>query len=691
MCYDIDNDILPCLLKPTEFKAGRLTDYLDQWSELTNDPTIINIVKGVKIEMVDDSHMIARPKARPSVFSDNEHLIVQQEIEKLITKAVIIETIKEPDDFISTIFLRPKKDGTHRMILNLKQFNEYVVYHHFKMDTLEHAIQLMTPGCYMASVDLKDAYYTVPIYSSHQKYLKFWFEGKYYQYTCLPNGLASAPRLFTKLLKPVYSTLRSMGHVSSAYIDDSYLQGDTFRECYNNVIDTVRLFSSLGFCVHPEKSVFIPTQKLVFLGFILNSNTMTVTPTDEKKEKIVTVCSAVLANSHPTIRQVAELIGTLVSNFPGAEFGPLHYRRLEHEKHFALVLSKGNYTNPMVLSTRAISEIRWWLDNAHHLKRDILRNNPDIVIKSDASNLGWGAIYGEQKAGGRWMPSEATLHINVLELKAAFFALKCFCSNVTNQHIRIFIDNTTAVSYINNMGGSKSVVLNSLAIKVWEWSIARNLWVSAVHIAGKLNIEADEKSRKFNDKHEWKINEQCFNDILELFPKINIDMFASRLNNMLDAYCSWKPDPGSRHVDAFSINWSNYEFYAFPPFSLIPKCLSKITQDKARGILIAPLWPTQTWFPTLLQHLYQQPWIYAPRMDLLRHPSHNKPHPLCRKLCLMVCPLSGNTTETWAFQQTLPKFSWPLGENRLKNSMTRISGGGWHFVVKERLITIHQR
>ena len=88
----------------------------------------------------------------------------------------------------------------------------------------------MKPGCFMASVDLKDAYYTVPIHPSHQKYLKFCFDGAFYQYTCLPNGLASAPRIFTKLLKPVYATLHSMGHLNSGYIDDSYLQGDTVNK-----------------------------------------------------------------------------------------------------------------------------------------------------------------------------------------------------------------------------------------------------------------------------------------------------------------------------------------------------------------------------------------------------------------------------------------------------------------------------
>ena len=123
------------------------------------------------------------------------------------------------------------------------EFNEFVAYHHFKMDILEAAISMMKPGCFMASVDLKDAYYTVPIHPSHQKYLKFCFDGAFWQYTCLRNGLASAPRIFTKLLKPVYATLHSMGHLNSGYIDDSYLQGDTVADCQQNFGDTVTLFT----------------------------------------------------------------------------------------------------------------------------------------------------------------------------------------------------------------------------------------------------------------------------------------------------------------------------------------------------------------------------------------------------------------------------------------------------------------
>ena len=184
------------------FKAGRLVEFLPMWREITSDLNILQYVHGVKISFIEG--IVPRQQAyRPSVFNDQQHEIVQNEIQSLLLKGVLRESHSETGQFVSTIFLRPKNDGSFRMILNLKQFNEWVEYHHFKMDTLDTVTRMMKPGCFMASVDLKDAYYTVPIHSDHQKYLKFMFNGTLYQYTCLPNGLSSAPRIFTKLLKVV--------------------------------------------------------------------------------------------------------------------------------------------------------------------------------------------------------------------------------------------------------------------------------------------------------------------------------------------------------------------------------------------------------------------------------------------------------------------------------------------------------
>ena len=73
------------------------------------------------------------------------------------------------------------------MILNLQSLNERVVYLHFKMNTLKDAISLMKPNCFMASIDRKDAYFSVPIAQVHQKYLKFQWENKLYAFTCFPK------------------------------------------------------------------------------------------------------------------------------------------------------------------------------------------------------------------------------------------------------------------------------------------------------------------------------------------------------------------------------------------------------------------------------------------------------------------------------------------------------------------------
>ncbi len=130
-------------------------------------------------------------------------------------------------------------------------------------------------------------------------------------------------------------------------------------------------------------------------------------------------------------------------------------------------------------------------------------------------------------------------------------------------HICFHLDNSTAVSYVNQMGGMKSLACDTVAWKIWDWCIVRNIWVSAVRIAGSKNAIADKSSRKSSD-HEWQLNKTVFQSLVSLFPNMTIDLFASYLNRQLPRYVAWHPDPQASFVDAFSISWSNEIFYAFP-------------------------------------------------------------------------------------------------------------------------------
>ena len=214
------------------------------------------------------------------------------------------------------------------------------------MDNLNAALGMVRQNCYMASIDLADAYYTVPVALSDQKYMVFNFEGQLYKYVCLPNGLSSAPpppppRIFTRLMKPVFSALRKKGHQIMGYLDDSFLMGDTFEECEKAVVASVELLTKLGFQIHPEKSRLLPVQVIEYLGFWIDSVTMTVRLTPLKRQKVLSIISEIISSKSLLIRDLAKLLGTLESTLPGVQFGRLHMWHLQQDKNEALRNSQG--------------------------------------------------------------------------------------------------------------------------------------------------------------------------------------------------------------------------------------------------------------------------------------------------------------------------------------------------------------
>lgn len=142
------------------------------------------------------------------------------------------------------------------------------------------------------------------------------------------------------------------------------------------------------------------------------------------------------------------------------------------------------------------TELKWWIENVESQVRKIRRENPKIVIQTDSSNIGWGAVMQDTKTGGRWCDSEKTLHINALEIRAILFALKAFASCIVGKYVKILSDSTTAVCYVNHFGGIKSDECNEQSKQIWHWCIDHDVWIICSHIPDCKN-EADEPSRQF--------------------------------------------------------------------------------------------------------------------------------------------------------------------------------------------------
>lgn len=181
---------------------------------------------------------------------------------------------------------------------------------------------------------------------------------------------------------------------------------------------------------------------------------------------------------------------------------------------------------------------------------------------------------------------EKSLHINYLELTAAFIALRCFSSDLQRVQVLLRVDNTTAVSYINRMGGVQYPGLISRAKELWKWCETREIRIFASYIKSANNENADQESRNQNVDTEWELADFAFRKILSEFGAPTIDFFATRANKKCEVFCSWHRDPEAIAIDAFTISWKNKYFYAFPPFAVIPKVLQKIVSEQACGIVV---------------------------------------------------------------------------------------------------------
>ena len=265
-------------------------------------------------------------------------------------------------------------------------------------------------------------------------------------------------------------------------------------------------------------------------------------------------------------------------------------------------------------------------------------------------------------ARGPWTSEDASKHINELELLAALFALESYLGHASGLSVRLLLDSSTAVCYVNKSGGTRSLALTDTAKRLASFCESRSLSVEAVHLAGKLNVVADRESRAWLDASDWMLNVEVFGDVNKIWPS-KVDLFAAFWNAQLPSFFSWGPQPGAAGVDAFARNWVGLEGYAFPPFSLIFRCLDKIAREEAKVVFICPVWSTQPWFPVLLELTCDVPLLLQPSSSLLVSPL-GQPHPLLASgsLRLAAWRLSGSRSDCRAFRSHWSHFSWPVIE-----------------------------
>ena len=365
--------------------AGQLKYYITNWEIICKDPWILQAVRAYHLDFLEYPHQEKIPL--PRSFSQEEIPMVEKEVQEMLQKGAIhmVPLDQTSGGFVSHIFLVPRKGGGQRPVINLKNLNQFLRYEHFKMEGIHMLRDLLKKGDYMVKLDLKDAYFTVPIWVKHQKFLRFFWKENRFEFACLPFGLASAPRVFTKIMKPVVALLRQLGIRTIVYLDDLLIMAKSQDLAKAHVTTALNLLEGLGFSVNYDKSVLTPTTKIKFLGFLVDSITLTLSLPQDKVKKVKKECQQLLNNPTPTIQELSKLLGHLTSSIQAVFPAPLHFHHLQADKNSAFSINQ-NYAATIKLSPLAMEELLWWRDNLEAWNgKALITGDPDLIIETNAS------------------------------------------------------------------------------------------------------------------------------------------------------------------------------------------------------------------------------------------------------------------------------------------------------------------
>lgn len=507
----------------------------------------------------------------------------------------VLEGVQPSPSFISNMFLVLKDDGSYRPIFNLKKLNKFVCLSKFRLINHTSVQAFLQPKDWMVKIDMSNAYFHLPVAASHRPFLRLIFGHELLQMTCLPFGLASAPRIFAMITNWVAQILRDRGFRVLVYLDDFLLANQNKQVSISQVSITIQILESLGWQINFKKSVLTPQTSLQYLGIIWdtfsNRKSLPLTKQLAVKQKLIRV----LNHEKSTLKELQSLIGSL--NFASivVPHGRLRFRRLL--AHSNSLLDKNplhHFTIPM--TTRR--DLTWWLSHCH--RNSELHIAPvSHFLSTDASGSGWGAQLDNQALSGFWCQNEQSLHSNEKEMLAVLKVLQSQCQLLKNCTISIQSDNKTVLSYLRNEGGTKSKKLMKLTYKVFHLLQRYNIRLSLHHLPGRYNVEADRLSR--GSRHpEWHLLPALTERVFSKWGVPIIDLFASRDAHVVPRYVSLDAtDPKAEFVDAFSQQWHYSLAWVFPPPYLMPKVLSHLNKATGVYLIVAPRWEKVFWRPDL--------------------------------------------------------------------------------------------
>ena len=307
----------------SKYPGARLEGYWKVWENFKVHPRVVLVLKqGYCLPFKQKPPLARFPAIKSSYTTPVKQKALLEAIQQMVQKrAVVLVQNKNSLGFYSRLFLVPKPENKWRPVIDLSVVNTYLHVPTFKMETAEVIRASLQVGEWVASIDLTDAYFHVPIHPKFQKYLRFHVEGQAYQFRALPFGIATAPLEFTRVVKEVKFIALSQGVRIHQYLDDWLVRAKDQDSCARDVQKLITLVEKLGWIVNVKKSELNPTQDLEFLGYRFNLREGLVYPNQKKLDKLKILAVSILQGHKTSPRKLMSLIGVMASMEKTVPFG----------------------------------------------------------------------------------------------------------------------------------------------------------------------------------------------------------------------------------------------------------------------------------------------------------------------------------------------------------------------------------
>jgi hypothetical protein len=618
--WNQDQENTSNLWRNTSKLGGRLRWFVDRWESTCGGGLLLK--RGFEIWWVSarGKSLIERfgPKRRECWQSGENRAAMREAVSEAVEKEIIQEIPKREVMLSSPSYVVPKAKGGFRQVLDLRLLNSFTQEISFKMEDTTLLMQTARPGDFGTSIDIKSAFNHIPTNPSAFRFLTFSLDGRAYAWRGMPFGAKHAPLVFTKIMRVVLGYIRKRWNVRCiGYMDDLLFLHQDKEELRKMTDQIAEYLRWIGWVLSDEKCEMEPAQRIVFLGWQWDFEKMEVSMKKERRKTLMELMRKWIAKCRQAAkvnnRDLASLMGKL--NFLRTQFPRIGLYLTSLNRAKVRGVKKTGWKGKTRVTFAQEAELRviyrWIQRNS---PRDFQMRTPEATLITDACKEGWGASLVTERSKLLYHGKFETLapkltSSNQRETAAVLLALKESQQTLRREHVHcicIESDNTTTVSNLGKKRGARTMV--RMVRKIFRIAEMLDMEIQARYRPGVDNQVADALSR-LEGAGDYALKQTYFESGLKNLRKpeeqedtiVEIDMFATDGNAKLRRFVAPSPHPNAEACDAFSISWQQIRVYAHPPIRMIAKTILKIELERVEAVLVVPNWPTQVWWPRLMQ------------------------------------------------------------------------------------------